>query len=271
MSNSDNLRNLHDRRLLLLAGLVVVVGGVVAGQLWQPAQNRDWQLQVTPPGKILSTGSSVEIFAVAEPREALPELPDSAWLHRTMGRGGRARPPQIQDRMEMPRNSEGVYAVRIPNIYSGFDYVVVLGNRRSRRHRIDVIAPPEIQTLKLRVLPPAESEQAGVVREDLAGEIPVPANSRLHLRLSLNRPVAAATWVWLSEPPPGNLQPARKTETVPLPLTDEGRKIDYEWSIERGGAFMITVRDEFGLESILDSEGQIVLQREAAGAGSPGP
>jgi hypothetical protein len=169
----------------------------------------------------------------------------------------------------MPRDSDGVYRVRIPNLYNGFDYVVVLGPRRSPRYRIDVVAPPDVQRLTLTVIPPEQPGGPPAVREHLAGEVSVPVGSRLHLRGELSRPVVAAFWVWLADRSVAGQPEA--DDVVPLTLAADGCSIEHEWSIERGGAFIIIVRDEFGLESTLDSEGHIVLQRGSPAAEAPSP
>jgi hypothetical protein len=160
------------------------------------------------------------------------------------------------------------FVVTLPRIGGPLTYRVGSGSALSRSYRISAIEPPAIAALTATVGPPAYTGLATAKVAD-PGRIDAWESSRVTLNITSRRPVKAITVVW---PSSAEQQEGKKGTPAGHPvaatLSTDGKTGTATVTAESSGPFVVTLRDEYGLNNRPDAEGarRVVVRFDAAPA-----
>ena len=178
-------------------------------------------LRVEPGEAVVLRGSSFLIRAKVE-----GHIPETLLLEiRPDGR-------EVM-RVKMKPEGEGRFSYRIPSAQLSFRYQAYNGRATSPVHQVQVVDPPEIEKIKLTLIPP---DYTGLPKEEKEGGfIEALKGTLVNLEIQVTKPVREAKIVM--------------DQKNQLPLEIHENRLKGSMLIFNPGNFFIEVRDELGFEN----------------------
>ena len=182
---------------------------------------RKTTLKVEPGEATILRGSPFQIRVRAEGR-----IPERLLLEiRPEGREAM--------RVEMKGEGEGRFSYRIPSAQFPFRYQAYNGGAVSSRHQVRVVDPPEVEKIKLTLIPP---DYTGLAKEEKeGGAIEALKGSLVNLEIRVSKAVRE-----------GKIVVDQKTRA---PLEIQENRLQGSLLIFNPGNYFIEVRDDLGFEN----------------------
>ncbi len=231
-------------------------------------------IDVAPGDAVVALGSDVAIEARVRARFGGSGLSDVARL-KIRDDGGNEQWISMTPRDESNAStSVRAFAVTLPSVTGDLAYVVSSGSVVSRRYRIRAVAAPAIAKIEALVEPPSYTRRPAALARDPA-RIEAWEDSRVHLELESNKPLAQVDVVWptaaASNAVPAGLVtpvPPQESQTAPaqsiaLQRSPDGLHWSATLSAEASGPFAFRLRDEFGFESEPDAARRLIVVPDA--------
>jgi hypothetical protein len=224
--------------VLALAGLVVLAApmssSIAMARLFRPFGPTQWpkrtHLSIVAAPKKVARGEEVRLELAVAPGE---KLPAGARITYHFADGETATEPL------RPEPARGHLHARIESARQSFTFEVAAGDDRTAPLAVEVVPPPVVQSLSLRVVPP---DYTGRPADRLApGRTQVQAviGSRVEVSAVANKPIAAATLRPAGEATPGKALPLTISEANPHKLTAT-------LTVAETGSYAIELKDAEG-------------------------
>jgi hypothetical protein len=231
------------RRGLVKAGLAVVALGLctwLAGPpAWRALQTArlylfppELTLEVTPGNARIASGSDLRIVARLQglPAGAAIEVPRLRILTGP------------QPRAEAMKGRDGRYVASLPRVARSFRYQVVAGRLASPEFVVTALDAARVQRIDVEYAFPSFTKLPPRTESD-SGDIYGPAGTKVRLRVHTDKPVA------------GGALALRDGTMVPLAGTSHrDNEVEAAFTLERDGAYRVSLRDRDGLTSAGDTE-----------------
>ena len=218
-------------------------------------------VEVAPGDQVVALGSDVSVSAIVQSRfgEAVPR--DQAWLEWT-GTDGAPNRVQMVATIETKKGKQA-FAVTLPRLTESVTYRALVGGNASRRHKIKVVDPPAVASLKAQVKPPPYTKRPAAPARDPA-RIEAWEGSLVTLEIEGNRPLKQAEVTWPAARADGkSASEAASSRVVPLKLGDDGKRWSATVVAESSGPFVVKLRDEYNLISKPEPVRRVVVRPDA--------
>ncbi len=136
-------------------------------------------------------------------------------------------------RVEMKAEGEGRFSYRIPSAQFSFRYQAYNGRATSAAHQVRVVDPPEVERVKLTLIPP---DYTGLAKEEKeGGYIEALKGTLVNLEIQVNKTVRE-----------GKIVVDQKNQ---LPLEIHEKRLKGSMLVFNPGNYFIEVRDDLGFEN----------------------
>lgn len=243
--------------------------------------------EVADANRTVARNSDVQIAAVPKWRnETSSDLPESVQVKFTSSDGSADFLPMLYD------DAESAYVCVVPAISDSVDFQITAPNVTSQIFHLNVVDRPSIRTAMMIDTPPIYTGRAVQRFDGMFGNMDVFEGSQLEIELTLNKPVTAASIVWLDrdaktveadeleeakhdemtgeevivlDQDPDSEQPPEVIDLAALPvrqnaeISPDGMTARFHFPAEAGGNFEFEVVDEFELTNIVSTSRHLTV------------
>jgi hypothetical protein len=234
--------------LLLAAALVLASPGsarTALARLINPFGDvtwpRDIRLRLLDVPRRIARGDAFQVSVAVE--SVGGRIPDRAEIHYEFDGGDTATEP-------MRPQGESQFTGGLEAVTRGFDFYIRAGDGLIDPVHVDVVPPPEIEGLRVRLTYPAYT---GRPHEELPpdkGQVRAVWGTVVDLAARSSKPLARAEL---------RLEP---TGTIPAAVSPQGTELAASFKLEESGSYWFALRDREGFENRRVSRYELVVQKD---------
>jgi hypothetical protein len=236
LSEAHLKRSLRTCLICLITLLLLLVPSFRSGafRLFHPFESFSkplpFSLKVVPGDTTVVAGDSLKLTA-----KAIGGCPDDITF---LLYHGFSIPSKPEERI-IPSDKDSTFSLLLANLTEDMEYRAVSGRVRSALNRIEVLQPPAIRRLNVKLIPPAYSGLAPRQLEDNIGDILALAGSEAQFRVKMRGDIASAIIVRKKE----------NSDIDTINLNVRGDEAVCDFRIFSSGVYHIELRDREDLSS----------------------